>query len=611
MRALERGAVLFTPSTDSAARSALGAYARWLAQQRVLDVTADEAGYDALWRWSVHEPEAFWESIVRYFDVRLHAPHQRVLSSRTMPGARWFEGAQLNYAEHLLRRTGDAPALVWLRDDGSRGVISWDGLRDAVARARAGLVRHGVVAGDRVAAYLPNGAEAVIGLLATASLGAVWSSCSPEFGVQSVLDRLTQLAPKVLLTVDGYGWGEKRFERLDSARAIARALPSLETVVVVARLGLPHDDLGPSWEALCAVPAPLAFTPVPFEHPLWVLYSSGTTGLPKAIVQGHGGILLEHLKALALHGDVGPDSRFFWFTTTGWMMWNYLVSGLAVGATIMLYEGDPLYPDEAALFRHAARERITDFGTSAPFVTHCEKRGVEPRAHGDFSALRSVGVTGAPLPVSGFEWLYRALGPALHVGSISGGTDLCTAFLTSCPWLPVRAGELQCRALGARVEAFDAAGAPVQGEVGELVITLPMPSMPTGFLHDPDGARYRKSYFDTYPGVWRHGDFIELTEAGSAVIYGRSDATLNRGGVRMGTAELYRIVEALTDVRDSLVVDTSALDREGELWLFVVLEGGKSLSAPVVDRLRGALRTQLSPRHVPDHVLAVAEVPRT
>ncbi|MET0339823.1 MAG: acetoacetate--CoA ligase [Polyangiales bacterium] len=611
MAPLQRGTVLHTPTPDAAAGSALGAYARWLAQQHILQVAPGEAGYEALWQWSVREPEAFWESILQHFGVRLHAPYRQVLSSRTMPGGHWFAGAQLNYAEHLLRRRGDGPAIVWLRDDGSRGVISWDGLREAVARARTGLARHGVVAGDRVAAYLPNGPEAVIALLATASLGAIWSSCSPEFGVQSVLDRLTQLAPKVLFTVDGYGWGEKRFERLDSARAIARALPSLETVVVVPRLGLPHADLGPSWDALCAVSAPLKFAPVPFEHPLWVLYSSGTTGLPKAIVQGHGGILLEHLKALALHGDVGPDSRFFWFTTTGWMMWNYLVSGLAVGATIVLYEGDPLYPDDAALFRHAARERVTDFGTSAPFVTHCEKRGVVPRAHGDFGALRAVGVTGAPLPVSGFGWLHDQLGPGIAIGSISGGTDLCTAFLTACPWLPVRAGELQCRALGAKVEAFDPDGAPCIGEVGELVITLPMPSMPTGFLHDPDGQRLRASYFDTYPGVWRHGDFIEITPRGGAVIYGRSDATLNRGGVRMGTAELYRIVDASSDVRDSLVVDTSALDREGELWLFVVLEEGKTLSSAVVDRLRGALRTQLSPRHVPDHVLAVAEVPRT
>lgn len=567
--------------------------------------------YQELWTWSVTELEAFWESIWKYYSVRATSPYRRVLSSRTMPGCHWFEGAELNYAELALRRRGSEVAVIWRREDGSRGSLTADELRDRVARARAGLVRLGVAKGDRVAAFLPNAPEALVAFLASASLGAIWSSCSPEFGVKSVLDRFAQIEPKVLLAVDGYEYGGKSFYRLNAVEEIARALPGLARTVIVPRLGSKPPRGSITWSELLSDPAPLAFEPVPFEHPLWILYSSGTTGLPKPIVQGHGGILLEHLKALGLHCDLGPGDRFFWFTTTGWMMWNFLVSGLLVGSTVLLYEGSPGHPDMGTLWRFAAEERMTYFGTSAPYLLACKKAGVVPRDAGDLSSLKAVGSTGAPLPVEGFDWVYEHVGRDLLLGSVSGGTDVCTAFVMSCPLLPVHAGELQCNALGAKVEAFDARGHSLIGEVGELVITAPMPSMPLYFVGDADGKRLRESYFADFPGVWRHGDWIKITERGTSVIYGRSDSTLNRGGVRMGTSEFYRVVESLPEVADSVVVDTGSIDDEGKLWLFVVPASGVALDDSLKTKIKTTLRTQVSPRHVPDEILPIKEVPRT
>jgi acetoacetyl-CoA synthetase len=466
-----------------------------------------------------------------------------------------------------------------------------------------------------VAAFLPNAPEAAIALLATASVGAIWSSCSPDFGARAVVDRFRQIEPKVLFAVDGYRYGGRDHDRLPVLAEIAGAMPGLEHVVMVPYLredpsldGLP----GPTrWDDLLAERADLAFEPVPFDHPLWILYSSGTTGLPKAMVQGHGGILLEHLKSLSLHLDLGPDDRFFWFTTTGWMMWNFLVSGLLVKASMVLYDGAPGHPDLGALWRLAEETGMTYFGTSAPFLHACMKAGIEPRRIADLGALRAIGSTGSPLSPEGFAWVYDAVGRDVWLGSVSGGTDLCTAFVGSCPLLPVHAGEIQCRCLGAKVEAFDPDGRAVTGEVGELVITEPMPSMPTGFWNDPDGRRYVASYFDAYPGVWRHGDWIKVTERGSCVIYGRSDATLNRGGVRVGTSELYRVVEALPEVRESLVVDTGGLGAEGELLLFVVLDEAIELGDELRSRISGELRTELSPRHVPDEIIQVGDIPKT
>jgi acetoacetyl-CoA synthetase len=601
----ERGAVLWTPGRAVVDQAKITAYMRWLADSRGRSFR-DFAG---LWRWSVSDLEGFWQSIWDYFDVRATAAPRAVLSSHEMPGARWFEGATLSYAEHALRFEGPEDAVVYGHEDGTRVTLSRDALRDQVARARAGLARLGVEKGDRVVAFLPNTPEALVAFLAAASLGATWSSVAPEFGVGSVLDRFRQIEPKVLIGVDGYVYGGKRFDRTAALAEIRAGLPSLRHTVLLSRQGGRLDGTT-SWGDLLRESAPLAFEPLPFDHPLWILYSSGTTGLPKPIVQGQGGILLEHLKALSLHCDLGEGDRFFWFSTTGWMMWNFLVGGLLVGSSVVLYEGNPGHPDLLSLWRFAEEVGITFFGTSAPYLLACRKAGIVPKNGADLSRVRAVGSTGAPLPAEGFDWVYEAVSSDVLLGSVSGGTDVCTAFIISCPLLPVRSGELQCNALGAKVEAFDAEGRSVVGQVGELVITEPMPSMPIYFWNDPDGVRLRESYFEAFPGVWRHGDWIELMDDGSSVIFGRSDSTLNRGGVRMGTSEFYRVVEELPEIADSVVIDTGSLTEEGELWLFVVLSTG-DLDAELEKRLRSTLRSAVSPRHVPDRIVKVDQIPRT
>jgi acetoacetyl-CoA synthetase len=545
--------------------------------------------YHELWRWSVEDLEGFWGSLWDWFAV--DGPPERVLGRREMPGAEWFPGAELNYAEHIFRRARPrATAIVHASESQPLSEITWDELRDQVARCAAGLRRLGVKRGDRVVAYMPNVPETVVALLASASIGAIWSSCAPEFGTPTVVDRFKQIEPKVLIATEGYRYGGRDFDRRDRVAEIRAAIPSIEHTVMV-----PSD-----WRRLLAEPGELTFERVPFDHPLWVLYSSGTTGLPKAIVQGHGGILLEQLKKSNLHLDLGQHDRFFWFTTTGWMMWNFLVGGLLAGSAIVLYDGQP---DPEGLWGFAERAGVTCFGTSAGFIGACMKADVEPP---ELPRLRSVGSTGSPLPVEGFEWVYRTLGPEVWLFSTSGGTDLCTAFVGGCPLLPVYAGELQARSLGAAVHSFDEAGRPVVGDVGELVITEPMPSMPLYFWNDPDGERYRASYFDVYPGVWRHGDWIKITERGTAVIYGRSDSTINRGGVRMGTSEIYSAVEGLPEVLDSMVVDV-----DGSMLLFVVLRPDIELDDELTARIRARLREYCSPRHVPDQVETIAEVPRT
>jgi acetoacetyl-CoA synthetase len=545
--------------------------------------------YHDLWRWSVEDLEGFWGSLWDWFEVG--GSYERVLGRREMPGAEWFPGVGLNYAEHIFRlaRTG-AAAIVHASESQPLSEITWDELREQVARCAAGLRRLGVGRGDRVVAYMPNVPETVVALLATASLGAVWSSCAPEFGTPTVVDRFKQIEPKVLIATEGYRYGGRDFDRRDRVAEIRAAIPSIEHTVMV-----PSD-----WQRLLDEPAELSFERVPFDHPLWVLYSSGTTGLPKAIVQGHGGILLEQLKKSNLHCDLSADDRFFWFTTTGWMMWNFLVGGLLAGSAIVLYDGQP---DPHGFWGFAERAGVTCLGTSAGFIGACMKAGVEPP---ELPRLQSIGSTGSPLPVEGFEWVYRTLGPDVWLFSTSGGTDLCTAFVGGCPLLPVYAGELQARSLGAAVHAFDSSGRPLVGEVGELVITEPMPSMPLYFWNDPDGERYRASYFDVYPGVWRHGDWIKITERGTAVIYGRSDSTINRGGVRMGTSEIYSAVEGLPEVLDSLVVDA-----DGSMLLFVVLRADADLDDELAGRIRTRLREHCSPRHVPDEIESIAEVPRT
>jgi len=607
--AVEEGELLWQPPDELVRDANLTRFLRWLQRERGRSFEA----YDDLWRWSVSDLEGFWSALWEFSGVRAHARFDAVLGDRRMPGARWFEGALLNYAEHALADADERPAILARGEDGRALDLTRAELAERVGAAAEGLRKLNVGPGDRVAAFLPNGPEAVIAFLATASLGAIWSSCSPDFGTRAVVDRFRQIEPKVLFAVDGYRYAGRDHDRTGVVQEIVAGLSGLERLVLVPFLsdgsGLSGSAMG--WSDLLAEPAEPRFEPVPFDHPLWILYSSGTTGLPKAMVQGHGGIVLEHLKSLALHLDLGPRDRFFWFTTTGWMMWNFLVSGLLVGASIVLYDGSPAHPGLGRLWRLAEETGMTYLGTSAPYLHACMKVGLRPREVADLRALRAIGSTGAPLSPEGFAWAYEHVDPQVWLGSVSGGTDLCTAFVGSNPLLPVHAGEIQCRCLGAKVEAFDDEGRPVIDQVGELVITEPMPSMPLSFWNDEGGRRYRESYFSVYPGVWRHGDWIKVTSRGTCVIYGRSDATLNRGGVRVGTSELYRVVDALPGIRESLVVDTGRLGSEGALLLFVVLEDEAALDDALRETIASEIRTQLSPRHVPDRILAVPDIPKT
>ena len=603
------GAVLWEPDDKTVRDARVTRFMSWLGR--------GHAGYEDLWRWSVTDPAAFWSSVWDYFEVLGDRGEGPVLAGEVMPDVRWFPGATLNYARNALRTAWTDPdrtAIIFDSERARAGSLSYGQLAQQVARVARGLRELGVARGDRVAALLPNVPEAVIGLLATASLGAIWSSCSPDFGARSVIDRFAQIEPKVLIACDGYAYNGKEYSRAEMLAEVTAALPGLSAVVQVNLIG----DAAPSagalgWDDLGAEDDHYEpeFEEVPFAHPLWVVYSSGTTGLPKPIMHGHGGIVLEHLKALSFHQDLHPGDVFTWYTTTGWMMWNYLAGGLLAGLTIVLYDGSATYPETDRLWRLAAEHDVTYLGVGAPYLVACMKAGLRPGADVGLPALRAIGSTGSPLPPEAFDWVYQAVKPDLLLGSFSGGTDICTGFVGPCPLLPVRSGVISGRCLGAEVEAYDEDGKPVTGQVGELVITQPMPSMPVGFWNDPDGARYRESYFDMYPGIWRHGDWIEILPDGGCIIYGRSDATLNRGGVRMGTSEFYRAVEAFAEVADTLVVDTGRLGAEGRLILFVVPAEGAELDEDLKNRLRAALRAQLSPRHVPDEVHQVPGIPRT
>lgn len=614
------GNLLWEPPESLKENARLSRYIEWLRTEKGLSFS----GYEELWEWSVTDLEGFWASVWEYCGVKSSQPYEKVLDRRTMPGAEWFPGAKLNYAEHILGDLSserlDEPAVIHASEMRPSGEVSWRELRERVAALAAGLKSLGIERGDRVVAYVPNVPEALVAFLACASIGAVWSSCSPDFGAPSVIDRFRQIEPKVLFTVDGYRYGGKDFDRTETVSELQREIPSLEKTVVVPYLAEEPDVSGLDnvlfWDGLLSENrgAALEFEQVPFDHPLWVLYSSGTTGLPKAIVQGQGGIIVEHLKKLGLHMDIREGDRFFWFTTTGWMMWNVVVGSLLSGATALMYDGNPGYPDMNAVWEFASETGMTHFGTSAGYLTSCMKAGVEPGRDFDLSALRAIGSTGSPLPPEGFEWVYGSVGEDLWLFSTSGGTDLCTAFVGGNPLLPVRAGELQCRSLGASVQAFDEEGIPVLDDVGELVITEPMPSMPLYLWNDPEGEKYRESYFEMYPGVWRHGDWIKIKtgrEAASCVIYGRSDSTINRGGVRMGTAEIYSAVESVPQVADSLVIDVEQPDGSAHMPLFVVLAEGSELDEDLASEIKGRIREYCSPRHVPNEVLAIEEVPRT
>jgi len=605
--------VLWSPSPERAAGSAIAEFARWVVEHKGVELPSD-TDYAALHAWSVSDLEGFWSAVAEFCGVLWHSEPTAVLGSREMPGAQWFPGGTLNYAEHALSAGADADvAIRFTREDGLERTVTRGELREQVARARTGLVAAGVGVGDRVVALAPNCVETLVTFLAAASLGAVWSSCSPDFGARAVHDRFAQTEPTVLLAVDGYCYGGKRYDIRTTVAALQEQLPTLSRTVLVPYLDESATlDGTTTWAEFTAEAGPLEFEPVPFDHPLWILYSSGTTGLPKGIVHSHGGIVVEHLKALRLHNDLGPGDRFFWFTTTGWMMWNLLIGGLLVGCEIVLYDGNPGHPDLGALWALAEKHQVTLFGVSAPFVQSCLKAGLRPRDSYDLSAMRALGSTGSPLSPEGFRWIADAAGEHIQICSVSGGTDVCAAFLGSAPTVPVWLGELSGAALGVDVHSLDEDGADLLDEVGELVITQPMPSMPVMFWNDPDGSRLREAYYEDYPGRWRHGDWVRATPRGSFVIYGRSDSTLNRGGVRMGTADFYAVVEGFDEVTDSLVIDTTALGskEEGALLCFLVLAPGASLD-DVEPALRRALRTELSPRHVPDRFVLVDAVPRT
>ncbi len=596
------GEILWQPDADRMRRAHLTRFIDRIAARHGIPVN----DYASLHHWSVASPAAFWGELASFCDLRWRrCPDATLEHGERNPGARWFPGGTLNFAENLLRFRDDHPALVWRDEAGNRGELSYRQLHGQVARAAAGLRRLGVGAGDRVAAFLPNGPEAVIGMLATTSLGAIWSSCSPDFGAAGVLDRFGQIGPKVLIVMAGYGYAGRRIDTTATVKQLAAQLPGLAAVVGVGEV---PDTLG--WADLLAAAAPLEFTALPFDHPVYILYSSGTTGPPKGIVHGAGGTLLQHLKEHLLHTDLHRDDRLFYFTTCGWMMWNWLVSGLASGATLVLYDGSPTHPDYGALWRMADEEGITVFGTSARWLAGLAKSGVRPRDTGRFASLRTILSTGSPLAPETFDYVYGAVKTDVQLSSISGGTDIVACFALGNPLLPVRRGELQCAGLGMAVDVYDDAGGPLAAGQGELVCTRPFPSQPVGFWADPDGEKYRRAYFARFPGTWAHGDHAERTPSGGFLIHGRSDATLNPGGVRIGTAELYRAVETVAEVKESLAVGQRWQGDE-RIVLFVVLAGGRQLDGALAEQIRHAVRTALSPRHVPAKVLQVPDLPRT
>ena len=604
--------LLWEPSAEFKRHTNMTAYMNWLADTRGLKL----ADYAALQRWSVADLEAFWQSIWDYYRIQSSTPVARVLSSHAMPGAQWFAGASLNFAEYIFRGRGDdRPALLAADEQHDLRELSWADLEARVASVAGYLRGLGVVPGDRVAAYLPNIPEALVAFLAASAIGAVWSSCSPDFGTNSVVDRFQQIAPKVLIAVDGYGYNGKTIDRVAELGQLQAALPSLERILLIdhrggaARCGLAGVD---AWDQVLAQSAgPLHFESLPFAHPLWVLYSSGTTGIPKAITHSHGGVLLEQFKHLGLHCDVKPGDRFFWYSTTGWVMWNIGLSVLLLGAVPVIYDGNPGYPDQNRLWAMAERARLTHFGTGAAYLIACMKAGLKPGSEFNLKALRVMGSTGSPLPEEAFEWVYSSVKPDLWLLSMSGGTDIASAFVGGCPLLPGHAGEIQCALLGVDVRALDEAGNTLVDEVGEMVVMEPMPSMPIYFWNDADDRRYRESYFEDYPGRWRHGDWMRVSEQGTIQILGRSDSTLNRGGVRIGTSEVYRGVELVDAVADSLAVSIELPGGGHYLPLFVQLKPGLALDADIKTAINQSLRTNFSPRHVPDAIFQIDEVPYT
>lgn len=615
MERIQEGTLLWEPTQERKENSNLNHFMVWLQQNRNLSFDS----YDKLWDWSVSELEAFWEAMWEYFDIESSTPYRSVLSARKMPGAKWFEGAKINYTEHVFRnRDSEKTAIIHTSEVRPElREVSWGKLYEDTLAIQQTLKKLGVQKGDRVVSYSANNYETVVAFLATASLGAIWSSASPDFGTQSVIDRFKQIEPKVMFTVDGYRYGGKEFDRLETVQSIQSEIPSLEATITIPYLQTDADfsklKKPISWEKATenTETKGLTFEHVEFNEPLWILFSSGTTGKPKPIVHSQGGMLIEHLKALTFHCDLGEDDRFFWFTTTGWMMWNFLIGGLLTGTTIILYDGNPAYPSTDTLWKLAQDTKMNLFGTSASYITACMKEDLKPKEKFDLSALQNISSTGSPLQPEGFKWSYDNVKEDLWIASVSGGTDVCTAFVIGAPVLPVYAGELQCRGLGAKVESFDEAGHAHIDEVGELVLTEPFPAMPIFFWDDTDGTRLYESYFDLYDGIWSHGDYIKVTDRGTCVIYGRSDATINRGGIRIGTSEIYRAVDKIPEIEDSLIVDIPSPSGDSHTPLFIVLKEGYELTDELKTSIKKQIRDYCSPRHVPTGIYAAPDLPKT
>ena len=605
---------LWSPSSEFTENANITRFINWLHENKNLQFNS----YESLWEWSTNHIEEFWKIVIEYFDIKFHHPYKNVLSSHKMPGVRWFEGATLNYTENIFKNYTDKfPALISETEKHPLSEMSWEELYQQVASVSRFMRSKNIKQGDHVVACMPNTPEIVVACLATASIGAVWSSCSPEFGAESVIERFKQIKPKLMFAVEGCLYIGKKIDRTDIVLEIRNEIPEIETLILVDYI----DSTGEignkikdkiSFKKVLNTPADkIDYTYVEFNDPLWVLYSSGTTGKPKAITHSQGGIVLEHTKYLSLHSNVKPGDRFFWYSTTGWMMWNFVMGSLLVGGTAVLYDGSPAYPDMSRLWDLAERAKIETFGTSAAYIMACKKAGIVPKKEHDLSALKSIGSTGSPLPIAGFKWCYENVKSDLWLNSVSGGTDICSVFTGGLPTLPVFPGEIQCRSLGAKVESYDDKGFPYLGKVGEMVISEPMPSMPIYFWNDENFERYTDSYFEMYPNKWRHGDWIEITERGGAIISGRSDSTLNRGGIRIGTAEIYSAVEKIPEIKDSLIIGLERKEGKYYLPLFVVLQKEEHLNDDLIKKIAATLRKQFSPRHVPDEVFQIEEVPYT
>ncbi len=605
------GKILWQPTEENIAKSNITRFKNWLKVRKQLEF----ASVQELWKWSTDELETFWAYVWEYGGVKASTPYKEVLSSRTMPGAQWFNGAHLNYAEHSFHKAIPAkPALIFQSEHKGYAEISWGELERKTAAVAQYLKDHGVTKGDRVVAYMPNLPETVIAFLACASIGAIWSSCSPDFGANSVIDRFKQIDPVFLFAIDGYQYNGQLHNKKDVIERIQREVPSIRETILYSYtecFGIMELSNTTSWETVLDRDAKLFFEQVPFDHPLWILYSSGTTGLPKPIVHGHGGILIDQIKTLMIEQNLTEHDRMFWFTTTGWMMWNLLLGGLVVGSTIVLYDGSPSYPNLGVLWDYVDKSETTMFGTSAAYIDVCMKFGFRPNEHFQLTNLHSILATASPLTANAFTWVYENVKDDIWLASTSGGTDVCTAFVGGSPVLPVRAGIIPTRALGVKVESYDDNGKPLSNEVGELVVTAPMPSMPLFLWNDKGNERYLDSYFEMYPGVWRHGDWIQINDDGSCVIYGRSDSTINRSGLRMGTSEIYKIVEAIPEIMESLIIDLEYSGKESFLPLFVVLKQDVPLTEELKQTINSRIRENLSPRFVPDAIHAISEVPKT